>query len=299
MRISVVIPAYRAAGTVARAVDSVLRQTMAAQEILVVDDGSPDDIAGTLADYGNSVRVIRKPNGGAASARNRGIDDSRGELIAFLDADDYWEPQKLQRQADLFRQRPLLGLVSSMSYSQEPGCQRFASELAPQWMLDRPLRAAGERVFELATRVWTTTVMVRRSALNGHRFVSGLEPAEDRDLWARIVSEHEVWISSERLATAVLEPGSLSRNNLDRDCRNMLAVVHRNANLLGARGLRRWETKTYRRWAGMYLASGNARAALAPAWQRLRGDLASAEAWWVLFKAVAGCARSGVSSSSW
>ncbi len=91
--ISVVIPAYRAARTIERAVDSVLGQTRRADEIIVVDDGSPDDLAEVLGRYGSRVRLLRKRNGGAASARNLAIEECRGELIAFLDADDYWEPK--------------------------------------------------------------------------------------------------------------------------------------------------------------------------------------------------------------
>src|SRR5262245_43212492 len=100
--ISTIIPAYRAAHTIARALASVLGQTYPSNEILVVDDGSPDDIAGAVRPYGERVTLLRKPNGGAASARNLGLDRARGDLVAFLDADDYWEPHKLERQQSLF-----------------------------------------------------------------------------------------------------------------------------------------------------------------------------------------------------
>jgi len=93
--VSVIIPYYRARHTIARAVESALEQTVRPHEILVVDDGSPDDAAGATKVFGSSVTLIRKPNGGAASARNLGIEHAQGEWIAFLDADDYWEPAKL------------------------------------------------------------------------------------------------------------------------------------------------------------------------------------------------------------
>src|SRR5262245_13313488 len=116
MSVSVVIPAYRASGTIGRAVVSLLHQTRTPDEILVVDDGSPDDLAAALAPYCDRVTLVRKENGGAASARNLGIDRSRGDLIAFLDADDYWEPTKLERQLSIFRRHPEVGLVASRFY---------------------------------------------------------------------------------------------------------------------------------------------------------------------------------------
>ena len=129
-------------------------------------------------------------------------------------------------------------------------------------------------------------VLVRRSTLGEHRFVSGLEPAEDRDLWVRLVVSGPVFFYSEPLATWVLEPGSLSRSSLDVDCGNMLRVVRRHANLLGPRGLRCWEADTFRRWAGNHLAQGRPRAAIRYALARLRLQPLSGEAWRTLLKSA-------------
>ena len=74
-----------------------------------------------LSRYGERVTLIRKPNGGAASARNLGIERSRGELVAFLDADDYWEPNKLERQLEILRAHPEVALVASRYYAEPPG----------------------------------------------------------------------------------------------------------------------------------------------------------------------------------
>ncbi len=99
MRISVVIPCYNAAGFLPETLASVLRQTYSPYEVLVVDDGSSDDSASVAASFGPPVRVICQANQGESVARNRGIDEARGDWIAFLDADDLWDPVKLQRQA--------------------------------------------------------------------------------------------------------------------------------------------------------------------------------------------------------
>ncbi len=98
--ISVIIPAYRCAGTIAQAIDSALAQDVSL-EILVIDDCSPEDLTQAMAHYQDDPRVSwlkNDHNMGAAEARNRGVALARGRYVAFLDADDVWEPGKLRRQ---------------------------------------------------------------------------------------------------------------------------------------------------------------------------------------------------------
>jgi glycosyltransferase involved in cell wall biosynthesis len=282
--ITTIIPAYRAAGTIARALDSVLTQSRPPEEILVVDDGSPDDMAAAVRPYAERVTLIRKPNGGAASARNLGLDRARGELVAFLDADDYWEPHKLERQLGLFRTHPELGLTCGRWFTQEPGGPRIAPPHCTDQDFDRVLTATGKLAFSVATKMWTSTILVRRTVVGSHRFVSGLEPSEDRDLWVRLVAAAPVYMCSEPLATYVQEPGSLCRTNVDRDYGNMVRVVRRYTDLLGKHGVRYWEAETFRKWAARYLGGGHPRAALVPAWNRLLREPWSPEGWWVLLK---------------
>lgn len=96
--ISVVIPCYNAAPFLRESIESVLRQTLSPLEIIVVDDGSTDESAAVAEAYGAPVRVLRQENQGESVARNRGIEESRGEWIAYLDADDIWETRKLELQ---------------------------------------------------------------------------------------------------------------------------------------------------------------------------------------------------------
>lgn len=98
-KISVVIPTYNRADKVGKTIDSALAQTVSDIEVIVVDDGSSDDTCGVLnAAYGDRIRYFFQENQGAGCARNRGIDEARGEWIAFLDSDDLWEPEKLELQ---------------------------------------------------------------------------------------------------------------------------------------------------------------------------------------------------------
>lgn len=250
--VSVVIPAYRSERTIRRAIDSVLAQTVAAKEIIVVDDGSPDGQALIVEQYGAPVRLLRQANAGAAAARNRGIDHASGDFLAFLDADDYWEPQKLQHQLEIVRRFPQVGLLGGRFFNQQQDATRvLAAHCNSRKWLDRVLDVQGANSFRVGTLLWTSTILLRRELLAADRFVSGLEPAEDRDLWVRLAARTPTYLLSEPLATAVMEPGSLSRGDLERGCSNMLAVVARHRDLLGPSMARVWRSHTYYRWAAL------------------------------------------------
>ena len=99
--VSVVIPAYNRVNSIRTSVDSVLRQTYRPIEVIVVDDGSTDGTSEALNVYGKQILVIRRKNGGPSAARNSGVAVAKGEIVAFLDSDDTWEPTKLERQVRL------------------------------------------------------------------------------------------------------------------------------------------------------------------------------------------------------
>ncbi len=101
MQVSVIIPTFNRAREVPRAISSVLAQTRPPDEIIVVDDGSTDDTPEVLERFGKAIRVIRQANAGPSAARNRGIFDSRGDVLMFLDSDDEWLPGKVERQISL------------------------------------------------------------------------------------------------------------------------------------------------------------------------------------------------------
>lgn len=99
--VSAIIPTYNRAHIVCDAIESVLTQTYPQIEVIVVDDGSKDDTLARLKQYGERIRVLSQANAGPAAARNRGMAAARGELIAFLDSDDLWLPEKTERQVAL------------------------------------------------------------------------------------------------------------------------------------------------------------------------------------------------------
>lgn len=247
--VSVVIPAYRAEHTIARAVDSVLAQSVPVHEIIVVDDGSPDNQVEVIRRYGAKVVLVRQANSKTAIARNTGIERASGDFVAFLDADDFWEPQKLERQLAVFASNPQVGVVGGrFNYQLDDGSRVVNVTQKTEWY-DRVCDVSGPQAFMLGTMIWTGTVIVRRELLAEDRFVSGLEPAEDRDLWVRLVAKAPVYLLSEPLATAVLTEGSISRSDLAHDCTQMLKVVARHRQTLGWMPTRLWRSYVRYRWA--------------------------------------------------
>jgi glycosyltransferase involved in cell wall biosynthesis len=112
-RISAVISAYNCAPYLAEAIDSVLAQTRPPDEIVVVDDGSTDDTAAVAARYaGRGVRYVHQRNQGAGAARNRGVQETTGDMVAFLDGDDLWLPEKLAKQEAFLLANPGVDMVS-------------------------------------------------------------------------------------------------------------------------------------------------------------------------------------------
>lgn len=106
MSYSVVLPAYNAEETIAEAIESVLAQTVSAERIVVIDDGSTDTTGAVAKRYGSLVVVIRQDNAGVSAATNRGIDAVDSPFLACLDADDLWLPEKIARQMAYLSENP-------------------------------------------------------------------------------------------------------------------------------------------------------------------------------------------------
>jgi len=111
--VSVIVPVYNGVKFIAEAIESICAQNYHPLEIIIVDDGSTDDTSNIVQSYKN-IRYIYQPNQGVAAARNTGIKNSSGELIAFLDADDCWTPNKLNIQVDCLLRHPHVGYTLGM-----------------------------------------------------------------------------------------------------------------------------------------------------------------------------------------
>lgn len=228
-RVSVVIPAYNAAWCIRRAIDSVLGQTEQSFELIVVDDGSLDGTAEILATYGDALRVVAKQNGGLSSARNAGIGAAMGELVAFLDADDWWQPDKLARQVELMARQPDLVFCSTQTAVQTP-----EGESLPTWRCacnEGPTLAA---IFHTNAYVAGSgsAVMARRWALEKlGGFDETLRSLEDIDMWMRLAAIGEYACVDAPLTTIVKRADSMS-GNLDVMRASAIAVMKKNRKLL-------------------------------------------------------------------
>lgn len=111
LTVSVIIPFYNAEAYLGAAIESVLQQTLPPFEVIVVDDASTDGSADVAASFGDALKYVAQSHAGTAAARNHGIGLSRGELIAFLDADDLWASEKLALQIDSVQADPELALI--------------------------------------------------------------------------------------------------------------------------------------------------------------------------------------------
>jgi glycosyltransferase involved in cell wall biosynthesis len=121
-RFSVVIPVFNGATTIGHALETVLTQTYPAHEIIVIDDGSSDHTEEVVRAYGDSVRYVRQANAGPSTARNHGVQLAHGEWIAFLDADDWYYPDRLRLHAELILQEPDLDfLIGNFDYRDAEG----------------------------------------------------------------------------------------------------------------------------------------------------------------------------------
>lgn len=202
--VSVIIPTHDRPERLGAALDTALAQTYRSLEVLVVDDASArpvDDVVGPRAERDRRVRLLRRQtNGGAAAARNTGLAAARGDLVAFLDDDDAWEPHKVARQVAYLAEHPGVGFVSCDHLLERPG--------------RRPLRFRGPSHYTAAQLLWVnfagsfTFVMVRRRLLAEHQPVDeSLRCAEDWDLWLRCAETAAPGVLNEPLARYVAHRG--------------------------------------------------------------------------------------------
>jgi hypothetical protein len=184
-QVSVIIPTYNRGALIGQAIDSLLGQTRVPDEIIVIDGGSTDRTPEVLARYDRPVQAILQPtNQGRSAARNMGLQTARGELIAFLDSDDWLPPESIERRVHYFETHPDVGLVYADAHLVGPEGEDFElfSEYYP---VSHP---SGMVLPELAQRnfVVLPSVMVRRVCLGGAIFNEELDHSEDYDLWLRL-----------------------------------------------------------------------------------------------------------------
>jgi len=203
VHISTVIPTYNRADRVVEAIDSVLAQTSRCDEVIVVDDGSTDDTPRRLAMFGDAIRVVTQENAGVAAARNRGVAEAAHDWIAFLDSDDVWSPERIERQRTLLARHPeAVLLATDWAWNDSPQQGRLPEQTKAA--LAEP--AGADRNIIALTRlgghgIWLPTWLVRRDALAS---AGGFDPAfriaEDTLVLFRIARRFPIAVVPEVLA---------------------------------------------------------------------------------------------------
>jgi glycosyltransferase involved in cell wall biosynthesis len=210
--VSVIIPTYNGGQHLLEAVNSVLRQTYAPLEIIVVDDGSQEDIPRTLSPVSQGIMYIRQDNAGPAAARNSGIRAAGGEFIAFLDDDDLWHPAKIEAQMRRMSQDPDCGLVYSYPILiDENGSIIF----------NKPPKTcpSGYVYYDFVryNRINTPSVtLLRRTVLDKiGMFDESNEciSCEDYELWLRIAREYKIIFCNDAYIYYRQSASGISRNN--------------------------------------------------------------------------------------
>ncbi|MCM1387188.1 MAG: glycosyltransferase [Bacillus sp. (in: Bacteria)] len=212
-KISIIIPTYNRAYCISHAIESVLRQTYREFELIIVDDGSSDntqDVINSIED--ERIHYIKMPeNQGASAARNEGIRQAAYDYIAFQDSDDWWKPDKLEKQMQTLMDNPQAGMIYC-----EYECHRFDGDIYIVPNAGIPLHdKQGDLYFKLLNNntIGTPTVLVRRECFSKvGLFCEELNCLEDWELFVRIAKEYEILFLKEPLVVVNLEQGGVSTN---------------------------------------------------------------------------------------
>jgi glycosyltransferase involved in cell wall biosynthesis len=208
--VSVIIPNYNYSQYLSQAIDSVLAQSYPLVEVIVVDDGSTDDSIAKLWRYGKQIRYVQQQNKGVAAARNRGVQESVGELIAFLDSDDLWLPSKIEKQIEQFNARPELGLIHCgvIEFNEQTGRETRRLDGQQGWvanellLLQRPVILGGG-----------SGLMIRRKIyqeIGG--FDTDFSTSADWDLFYQIARRYQIGFIAEPLVMYRMHDSNMHSN---------------------------------------------------------------------------------------
>jgi glycosyltransferase involved in cell wall biosynthesis len=210
-RFSIVVAAYQAAGTIEACLRSALEQTHPAHEVIVVDDGSTDDLEAAVEPFRERIAFVRKPNGGGASARNEGARAMTGDFMAILDADDVYHPRRLEVLSALAASRPDLDLLTTDARFVADGRPGGRFSTRTPFEVDDQRRAIFDTCF---VGGWPAVRLSGLQSIGG--FDESFRIAYDWDCWLRLIlAGARAGFVDECLYDYVLSPASLSANRVD------------------------------------------------------------------------------------
>lgn len=189
MRFSVVIPVYNKAEFISDAIESILNQAVKDFEIIVVDDGSSDEIDSVLSKY-SDIKLVRQENSGVSVARNTGINAACGDYICFLDADDKWLPNHLKILDGLINKYPeesyfVTSHITTAPDGKEYGSSKHLSGMQEDFICENLFKLLNERSDGI---IHTNSICIKKSVIARHNiyFEPGERIGEDTDMWFRV-----------------------------------------------------------------------------------------------------------------
>lgn len=191
---SVIMPLYNKAPYVRKAMESVVWQTCADWELIVVDDGSTDDSATIVESIRDPrIRLIRQANAGVGAARNKGVAESSAPHICFLDADDWWEPTFLEEMACLIEKHPTAGIYGTGYWIVKNGKKRLAPIGVDNAFVEGEINYCQVYAKTLCMPLWTGAVCMPRKVFDEQEgFPIGIKLGEDFLLWIRVALRYNV-----------------------------------------------------------------------------------------------------------
>lgn len=203
--VSIIMPVYNSEDYVQRAIESVFSQIYDNYELIIIDDGSTDSSKSIIFKYKDKIKYIYQGNAGASAARNNGVNNSSGELVAFLDADDMWYPEKLKFQVEAYINEPSAVLI----HTEVDQSSSFKGFIPINTLDTKAVHKPFLEVFEYPN-LKTPSVMIPKKVLDKiGMFNVDLPTAEDKDLFLRCSYNELVLYIPQKLVYCSVFPGSL------------------------------------------------------------------------------------------
>lgn len=268
--ISIVIPLYNKEKQIARTLQCVLNQTFQDFEVIIINDGSTDNSVIEIQQVRDKrIKLIHQSNAGVSAARNRGIEEARFELIAFLDADDEWKPTYLETQYWLYQKYPACS-VYACNYEFQ-NMDGVATPTTIRKLSFRTEDGVLSNYFEVAScshpPLWTSAVMVKKKAIQAiGGFPIGIKSGEDLLTWARLAVEYKIAYSREILSIFIYDTKLFNADQQSRKPEEIDFVGSELATLYqkypNCNGLKTYNALWHKMRARIYIEKGEKKLAL-------------------------------------
>lgn len=249
--ISVIIPAFNAESYIEETLRSALQQTYEPIEVIVIDDGSTDGTLAKVEMFADQIKILRQPNSGVCAARNAAAEKACGAFLAFLDADDLWERDKLQKQMGVFDQHPEVGVVATWVDEIDQYGQKLDRGGNKPWrFLDKVVDLHRELLLHdnflcVSSCLIKRDVFLEAGGFYTHeRILSG-----DYDLWIRLSERHRFFVISEILCYYRVLANSQIHGSLDKEYGAQMNILQMHRHRFSVLGYRIRLATLYRDWA--------------------------------------------------